>query len=232
MNTTNILLGTTTVLLIVALSVTFDGFNHQRESEEATLQRKALEAEIKRAEAEAEAWRLESARLSRATPPTEGAQPLPDLRNSSPTASTPASPEPPQPDLLEALEKERLKNAELEQRLETSKAETAAMLEEKNKVKAEQKRRADKIRQSLLMGTVTNADKSYGQVIFRPTASANFQTGAVLAIRRNQGIVGRVVVDRFDQGMYICTMKPNGYSPDGFPDITPGDEVIFDHGFE
>jgi len=27
-------------------------------------------------------------------------------------------------------------------------------------------------------------------------------------------------------------MKPNGYSPDGFPDITPGDEVIFDHGFE
>ncbi|MGC6567086.1 MAG: hypothetical protein ACON38_15925 [Akkermansiaceae bacterium] len=228
MNTTNILLGTTTLLLVVALTVTFGGFTNSKDSDEARLQRKAIEAEIARTEAEAEALRLETARLT-ATPYVGG--------DTTPVVATtprvqPLTPTPTESELAEQLQEERKKNADLEVKLETSKAETEAVLEEKNKIKAEQERRANKIRQSLLMGTVTNSDKTYGQVIFRPTASANFQPGTVLAIRRNQGIVGRIVVDRFDQGMYICTMRPNGYSPDGFPDIVEGDEVIFDHGFK
>lgn len=235
MNTTNILLGTTSLLLVVAFAVTFGGFSKNKDSDEALLRRKAIEAEIARTEAEAEALRLETARMT-AAPYIAGA--IPAIAPSPITTSTPVTTAS-EADLKRRLEEEEAKstalaaaNSDLEDKLETSKAEIDAAYEEKNKIKEEQKRRADKVRQSLLMGTVTNSNKDYAQVIFRPTASGNFQPGQVLAIRRNDGIVGRIVVDRFDQGLYVCTMRPNGYSPDGFPDIVEGDEVIFDHGFK
>jgi hypothetical protein len=80
------------------------------------------------------------------------------------------------------------------------------------------------------MGTVKSANKEQAIVIYEPSANApSFQPSRILAIRRNTGIIGTIVIERLDaSGQYIATMRPHGYSPDGYPDIQPGDTVIVD----
>ena len=58
MNTTNILLGTISLLLVVAFAVSFGGFRNDKESDESQVLRQQLQAEITKAEAETEALRL------------------------------------------------------------------------------------------------------------------------------------------------------------------------------
>jgi len=230
MNTTNILLGTTSLLLVVAFAVSFGGFKNDKESDESQLLRQQLQAEIAKVEAEAEALRLEQLRASASYTAPSVIPPLPPV-------TTPVPTEPSDAELVKKLanameDKEKLAEEKdaLAKELEVTKKETDAAYDEKNKIKEEEKRRATKVRMALLMGTVTNADKEYGSVIFQPTENANFQPGKVLNIRRNDGIIGQIEVVRLDGSLYVCNMRPHGYSPDGFPDIQPGDEVIIDHG--
>ena len=68
MNTTNILLGTTSLLLVVAFAVSFGGFKSNKDSDESQLLRQQLQAEIAKAEAETEALRLEQLRASASYP--------------------------------------------------------------------------------------------------------------------------------------------------------------------
>ncbi|MEJ6580821.1 MAG: hypothetical protein QNL33_02500 [Akkermansiaceae bacterium] len=233
MNTTNILLGTISLLLVVAFAVSFGGFRNDKESDESQVLRQQLQAEITKAEAETEALRLKQlgASASYVAPPSI----IPPV----PVVPTPVSTEPSDAELLAKLEttmaeKEQLaaERDEFEKKLELSEKETDAANSEKNKIKEEEKRRATKVRMALLMGTVTNANKEYGSVIFQPTETANFQPGKILNVRRNDGIIGKIEVIRLDNNLYVCDMRPHGYSPDGFPDIQPGDEVIIDHGDE
>jgi len=230
MNTTNILLGTTSLLLVVAFAVSFGGFKNDKESDEAQLLRQQLQGEIAKAEAETELLRLEQLRASASytAPPI-----IPPL----PAVATPVSTEPSDTELVKNLatameDKEKLaeENSELEKKLEVSEQETNAAWAEKNKIKEEEKRRAAKVRMALLMGTVTNANKENALVIFQPTENANFQPGKILNVRRNDGIIGQIEVERLDGSLYVCNMRPHGYSPDGYPDIQAGDEVIIDHG--
>ena len=131
---------------------------------------------------------------------------------------------------MEDKEKIVAEKDELAKKLALSEKETQEAYKDKNKIKEEEKRRAEKVRMALLMGTVTHAKKEFGSVIFKPTDTANFQPGKILNVRRNDGIIGQIEVDHLDGGLYVCNMRPHGYSPDGFPDIQPGDEVIIDHG--
>jgi hypothetical protein len=49
-------------------------------------------------------------------------------------------------------------------------------------------------------------------------------------VRRNTGIIGTIQIDRLaETGEYVATMRPHGYSPDGYPDIQPGDTIIINH---
>ena len=232
MNTTNILLGTTSLLLVVAFAVSFGGFKSDKESDESQRLRQQLESAIAKEEAEAEAIRLEQLRASGSYVAPAVIPPLPSI------AETPAT-SPSDSELVSKLEtameeKARLEaeKTELEMKVKVSEEETEAANAEKNKIKEDEKRRAAKVRMALLMGTVTHAQKENGLVIFQPSDNANFQPGTVLNVRRNDGIIGKIEVVRLENNLYVCDMRPHGYSPDGFPDVQPGDEVIIDHGDE
>ena len=89
---------------------------------------------------------------------------------------------------------------------------------------------AKKVQMAMDMGTVKSANKEQAIVIYEPSPNEpSFQPSRILAIRRNTGIIGTIVIERLDaSGQYIATMRPHGYSPDGYPDIQPGDTVIVD----
>lgn len=232
MNTTNILLGTTSALLVVGFALSFDGFSKNKDSDESAMARKVLKAEIAKADREAQELRLSQLRASADYTPPSVIPPMPTITPPAPAPDAPADAA-----LLEKLESEKEKSerlaaekSDLEEQLKVSEKETEEAYKDKKRIKEEQEERAKKVRMALTMGTVTNASKETALVIFEPTDTANFQPGKVLNVRRNDGIIGQIEVDRLQDNLYICTMRPHGYSPDGYPDIQPGDEVIIDHG--
>jgi len=232
MNMTNVLLGTTSLLLVVGLALTFGGFRKDRQGDSSKDEIAKLKEEIQKFDAEERAQELARLRASRPIlPPVANPIPAP-----APIPVAPAKPEPAaisedmqriidaQNDKIKTLENE---NEELAVANDAIEAENEDINEEKTKRRTEQSMAAFRIKNALAMGTITTATKENGLVIFTPSASANFQPGKILAVRRQSGIIGQIQIDRLDEtGDYVATMRPHGYSPDGYPDIQPGDTVI------
>lgn len=231
MNTTNILLGTTSLLLVVGFVLSMGGFNKNRGNESSKEELAELKEEIAKIKAEERA--IELSRLRTPAP----------TYNPTPTPVIPAVPEktevePVSEDMKRVIEAQQEqiadlkdKNEELENAKTAVEKENENIMADKTEARKEQSMAAFRIKNALTMGTVTTADKENALVIFTPSPSANnFQPGKILAVRRNTGIIGTIVIDRLaETGEYVATMRPHGYSPDGYPDIQPGDTIIINH---
>ena len=227
MNTTNILLGTTSLLIVVAFALSFGGFSSGRQTKDSQAELALLKEQMTKMQDETRALelsRLRSARPAYSPAAAPAAAPAP-----LPMAPGPASTE------SALAEEERL---ELERQIKELKeansgltAEIEEVFEEETELTRQQNQAARRVQMAMDMGRVVSASKENALVIYAPTSSApNFQPGKVLAIRRNTGIIGTIEIDRLDHnsGQYVATMRPHGYSPDGYPDIQPGDTVIID----
>lgn len=232
MNTTNILLGTTSLLLVVGFALSFGGFSKGRESETSKDEIAELRADLAKIDAEDRAFELSRLRaISTPYLPPAPVNPIPlpvATVAPDPISADLAAVIKDQQDKIDALEDE---NEELAVEKNGLKVENEQINAEKKGAQDEQRMAAFRIKNALTMGTVSSASKEYGQVIFTPSASGHFQPGKILAVRRNTGIIGKIQIDRLDDsGDYVASMRPQGYSPDGFPDIQPGDTIIIDLG--
>lgn len=237
MNLTNFLLATTSLLLVVAFALSFGGFTKNINSDASTSQRDEIKAKI--AQAEEEARRLELAALRRQNsitpsyiaPATTQAAPI--IAPSPVVEPTPIAQT--DQDLLDSLT-QQLGDAtsrieELEDENMGHESEIEEIHAERTERRTQTNMEAFKIRNATTMGTVKSANKENALVIFSPSPTAPaLENGAIYAVRRNDGIIGKVRLDRHDiTGDYVATMRPHGYSADGYPDIQPGDTIIYDH---
>ncbi len=229
MNTTNILLGTTSLLLVVAFALSFGNFSKNRNSDANNKEYEQLRTELAAAKATQEKMQLEFLRSSTAaaTPTTSA----PVIPSAVATETAPLD-----DDLKKKLEEQiaalESENSELEKEKEkaelkadVNEKETLLVMREKTKEAQRQQRDAKRVTEALLMGTVSGFNKEYGFLTFVPTENANFQPGKELGIRRNSGILGRITIDRLEGDQYIANVKENAYAG-GIPDIVEGDEVI------
>lgn len=219
MNTTNILLATTSLLIVVAFGLTFGGFSKKRNDPETQEEVAALRKEWESLQAERRA--LELAQMQAATP--------------APTPAPVATPAPLPVEPGNATSLDDTERTELEKKIKELEDKALALEEEveianadRNKTKVEQEMAAKRIAMALDMGTVVSANKETGFVIFKPSASApNHQPGTVLSVRRNSGILGEIEIERLaENGQYVANMRPQVFAPDGYPDIMPGDTII------
>ena len=228
MNTTNFLLGTTTILIVVAFIFSFGGFNEGRDSQASKDELAKLTDAIEQLAAENRALERNYARTNRPNNPATS------VSMAAPPAGLPVAPGPatsnPDSESLGKIKELEDKNRALEEKALALEEENDRANEERRQITIEQNMAAKKVQMAMDMGTVKSANKEQAIVIYEPSANApSFQPSRILAIRRNTGIIGTIVIERLDaSGQYIATMRPHGYSPDGYPDIQPGDTVIVD----
>jgi len=220
MNTTNILLATTSILIVVAFGLSFGGFSKETESPENQEEIALLKKEMEALEADRRAFELSQLRTSARIPETVSTVAPAPLPVEPGTATTPLA-----DDEREELQAEIDKLREDAEMLEK---ETEKVYKERNQIKIEQEMAARRVKMALTMGTVVIANKENGLVIFDPTSSApNHQPGRILAVRRNSGILGEIQIKRLDEsGQYVADMRPQVFAADNYPDIIPGDEII------
>ncbi len=218
MNTTNILLATTSLLVLAAFFLSFGKFSRDSGSNDASVERQQVEAEIARLESEREALRLSAYR----TAPT----PYPI----SPVAvPEPVAPEPAQSEISEEtaaqLEETRQQLEEANRKNEVLEKETS-MIHKRETAEAQRTEKAEnRVRIALLMGTVDSVNTEYGFLTFGAKNGLNFTTGQELGIRRGSGILGRIEVSSVQGDQYSANIKPNAYAG-GLPQVRIGDELI------
>ncbi len=228
MNTTNFLLGTTSILIVVAFAFSFGGFNEGRDSQASKDELAKLTDAIEQLAAENRALERNYARTNR---PNNGTT---SVSTTTPPSGLPIAPGPatsnPNSESLGKIKELEDKNRALEEKTLALEEENNRANAERRQITIEQNMAAKKVQMAMDMGTVKSANKEQAIVIYEPSPNApSFQPSRVLAIRRNTGIIGTIVIERLDaSGQYIATMRPHGYSPDGYPDIQPGDTVIVD----
>ena len=229
MNTTNILLGITSLLLVVAFALSFGNLNKNSKSDSANEEYEALRTEIAAAKLAQEKMQLEILRSNSVASATPA--PTPVITTPAPTETAPLS-----EDLksklearIEELQKEKSElvddKEKAERKAEVNEKEAMIVLGDKRKAAQRQERDARRVTNALLMGTVSAFKKEWAWLSFAPTDSANFQPGQELGIRRNSGILGRITVNRLEGNQYIADVKENAYAG-GIPDIVEGDEII------
>jgi biotin carboxyl carrier protein len=213
MDTLKIMLGATIALLLVAVGVSYKGMNQQvrnaPEQEIRDLRRQLLEMEQ-----ESERLKLERERRI--------------LREAA------AEPQPTDAVTREdaAVFAERL--AQLERETEEAKAqadraqkETDFLLDKRNENKSKDDRRVRVINDAMLIATVKEwvEDPQFGGfAILRVESEDNVQSGTVLAIRRNGGILGKLKVTELS----IEGAVANPVTAFGEVKPQPGDELILD----
>ena len=140
MNTTNILLGTTSLLLVVAFALSFGDFNKNRNSASAKKAHEEIRAKLAAQEALLHQMQLENLRSSAITTPA----PAPIAPAPAPTDTAPLS-----EDLKSKLEAEiaKLKDEKdkAELKADTNEKETLVLMREKTKAAQRQERDDPKI---------------------------------------------------------------------------------------
>ncbi|MGJ8726162.1 MAG: hypothetical protein ACSHYB_16520 [Roseibacillus sp.] len=229
MNSTNLLLGSTGFLLLVALLFSFTQMNQGKSENPGEIA--SLKREIERLEDERRQLQNKpttSLIFPRApyttvsSPPVaeeddameqiqdrldQLAQENSDLRDNLASASRPA-PEPLLPDLTEEEE----------------------VIEEPAEADPYAERRARLISNALLQATVQAWDPEFWTIAIDPAARANFNVNDELAVRRNDGILCTFTVTSQRDGFYIGDLKSNLAA--GAPEIVPGDELIIPPAFD
>jgi len=231
MNATNILLGTTSLLLVVAFALSFGNFNKNRDSDSANKEYDKIRAELAAQQALFDKMQLENLRRSAITSTTPAPAPTPVIPEPSPAETAPLS-EDLKSKLEAQIEKLQQEKTELvddrekaERKADVSEEEARLLMREQTKAAQRQERDAQRVTNALLMGTVDGFNKEWSFLSFVPTEHANFQPGQELGIRRNTGILARITIDRLEGNQYIANVKQNAYAG-GVPEIVEGDEVI------
>ncbi|MBK1831977.1 hypothetical protein JIN77_14670 [Verrucomicrobiaceae bacterium R5-34] len=208
MNITQILLGSTAAMLLAALILSYSAMRDGEVEDGYRQTAKELMDENSRLQAELE-------RLRGAAPT---AAPTPAEKPDSMTAAE-----------LDALKKEnkRLQEEKIaaEEKRKQAEAETLAMNERSVGQRDKEARRARLIANAMVMAQVTEVPEDNGVIPFVVinVKHTNVRVGTRLAIRRNTGIVGEVIVTRIDDEAQIADPLPN---PVGKIDIKVGDELI------
>lgn len=228
MNSTNLLLGSTGFLLVVALLFSFTKMN--RDKSENPSEIAALEREIARLEAEKVRIEKPSHNLTLSFPPLRTA----------PETITSDNTEDKMKDIQEQLDLLTQENNELRDEVSrSSEPEPDPLLTDLASESAEApveevdqyaERRARLIRNALLQASVQAWDPEYWTIALDPAARANFTVGDELAVRRNDGILCTFVVTSQLGQQYIADLKSNLAA--GAPEIVPGDELIIPPAFD
>lgn len=222
MNTTNILLATTSLLIVVAFVLSLGTLKKDSSTDEARKQREELAIELAKLQAETDALRQTPIYQPNYTPTQ-----APSLTPAPSAATSDLSDE--QTRQIEELQKqlaeEREDKNKAVENAEKAQEETLHFMGEQTREFQREERKKNRIRMALKMGTVGTVNTEYGYITFTPESGMTFQTGQELGIRRQSGVLGRVVVSRQQGDQYAADMKPNAYAG-GLPPITIGDELI------
>jgi len=238
MNSTNLLLGSTGFLLVVALLFSFTKMNEGKNQNPNEIE--ALTLELARLEAEKELLEKQSRQPSSGslifTTPYQPSAPLevPEKKDENEAAlaemkdqieilaanqttlrtevadvNRPA-PEPLLPDLLDEPVEEVVEEPVVED--------------------PHLARRGRIIESAILQATIQAWDPEEWIVVIDPSARANFNVGDKLALRRNNGILCTFLIERQVGPQYIGTLMSNLAS--GAPEVVPGDELIIPPPFK
>ncbi|MGB1261130.1 MAG: hypothetical protein ACPG6P_13880 [Akkermansiaceae bacterium] len=210
MNVTQILLGSTAAMLLMALILSFNSMKKGEVNDHNVQRYVELEKENARLQGE-----------------------LTSIRTGQPAAAPIAPPEAPASASKEEIEALKEKNRLLAERAEQEKVkreraekETLAMNERYAKKRDKYAQRQRLIAKALTMARVKGLGKSDDgkiEFVILATTHANVRVGSRLAIRRGTGILGMVEITRLDAEACIADPLMN---PGGTIDIKVGDELI------
>ena len=240
MNMMTVLLGATGLLLVAALALSFGSLRDGTADPEVQNEIAALKAEIitlQQQEAQLLAMRAGSRPASPssdfATPP--GIATPPPVANGADEAAG----------ILTASDEHALKThvssenqllkdqieemsdqiEESERRAQTYKDEAGLAWQQQIEAHDQGQRRARIIREALLIATVTEWSEEDGFAVISLQRPENVQTGTVLGIRRNGGLLGQLKVAQIYPEDGMATADPHIF-PGGSVDIQAGDELI------
>ncbi|MFD2255843.1 hypothetical protein ACFSSA_04065 [Luteolibacter algae] len=216
MNTMTILLGATFALLLAAVVFSFQGMNEGV--------RNAPPEELARLRSQIEQLRIEQDRLKLE-------KQLQEVRESSAPEVAPTPPSDVEKMKAELAEKEAeiaalaAEKEDAEKKAETYRDEAGLIGQRELEKGDNELRRARMIRDALLIGRVKEyvSDPDFGGfATIEIVLPEHVQTGTVLAIRRNTGILGQVKVSDISADGAIASPMP------GFGQVEPqaGDELI------
>ncbi|MDB4381948.1 hypothetical protein N9Z40_03580 [Akkermansiaceae bacterium] len=223
MNTTNILLATTSLLVVVAFLLSFGKFTESSGTSDAERERQQIETELARLEGERQALELSSYRNRAAYPLTPAAVPAPVAP--APTQGVSDESATQIKELQDQLNEATEEIAETELKNDVLEKETSYLHKEETRKAQRAERAENRVRIALLMGTVDSVNTEYGFATFKAQNSMTFQPGQELGIRRGSGILGRVRVSSVQGEQYSADILPNAYAG-GSPAVTLGDELI------
>ncbi|MBT8043434.1 MAG: hypothetical protein KJO79_00665 [Verrucomicrobiae bacterium] len=212
MNITQILLGSTAALLLVALILSYGSMKSGEE--EDGRKHSATELMQENARLQAEITRL---RTGQQLPGTVADVQKPDSMS--------------QEKLREIEERNRLLQEQIaaeKKKREQAEAETLAMTERQSGKLNKEERRAKIIAQAMLMAQVKEVAEQDGiyVIVIDVKMRERVQIGTELAIRRGTGIIGRLTVSQVDDGgNYFADPLPGSF-PGGSVDVKIGDELI------
>ncbi len=208
MNITQILLGATAAMLLAALVLSFSAMKDGEKEDVRRMSAKELIDENARLQAEVD--RLRGGRPMSAPEPAQ----LPDSMSIAKLK-----------ELEEINQRLQAEKEAAEKKQEQAEAETLAMNQRSSGQLKKEAYRAKLIGQALVMAQVKEVVLENDQVQFVviDVKQTTLSMGQRLAIRRNNGIVGEVVVSRMDAEASFADPLPNVA---GKIDIVEGDELI------
>jgi hypothetical protein len=213
MNITQILLGSTAAMLVVALILSYSAMKNGEAEDGRKHNAIALMEENARLQAEIER-----------------------LRSGQPIAAPITAVEKPdgisEPELEAIKKKNRDLAAKLEEakkQEELAKKEAAVLTERQSGMHSKEARRARLIQQAMLMAQVKevakDAESGIHVIVLDVKMHEQVRVGTELAIRRGTGIIGRLSVSSETDGNVFADPLP-GTFPGGDIDIKTGDELI------
>jgi seryl-tRNA synthetase len=233
MNLTNILLGSTGVLLVVALFLSYGNMDKERESDPDEIAK--LRREIERLEtASNQLQRSRSSQPSLIFPNNYGNPSSPS--SSSQNSSESGGDQEATNEKLESL-KEQIEALTAAQETPSLEPDTGdddvvemAGLAEESEADARSERRTRLIGNAILQATVLEWSPEDWIAAIEPSARANFNVGDELALRRNGGILCYFTVTKEAGGAFIVALR--GSLAEGAPEVVPGDELIIPPAFD
>ncbi|MDG0995041.1 MAG: hypothetical protein P8O22_09940 [Akkermansiaceae bacterium] len=213
MNVTQVLLGSTAVMLLVALVLSFTAMKNGEAEDGREHTAVSLMSENARLQAEIERLRAGDAIAAPVTKVDK-----PDGMSQS--------------ELEVIMEKNRILASQLEaakKKQTLAEQEAAAITERQSKRHDKEARRARLISQAMLMAQVKEVakddDAGIHVIVLDVKIPEQVRIGTELAVRRGTGIIGRLSVSSMTDGNVFADPLP-GTFPGGTIDIKTGDELI------
>lgn len=216
MNMMSVLLGATGLLLVAALILSFGSMNGGADQKQIDI----LRAEINEINAAEQELALIRQTAALTTPPIASSLvAVQDANRQSALAAENAI-------LREELTEIKEDAAELYKKADIYKEEAGIIAQRDLEKTDRESRRARIIQEALLIATVTEYSATDGFVVITIERPDSAQEGAKLAIRRNSGIIGQIVISSlYPNNQAVGDPIPGTFLGDNL-DILPGDELI------